>query len=171
MKFSTLAAAAALVLAGLSAPALAAPTAGATVYGPAGTAVGTIESVASDHAVLNTGSVKAALPLDAFVDGEKGPTVGWERAEFEAAVNQANAEKAAALAAALVAGAELVSSDGVALGSVTTVDDTDMVVVELETGPVSLPKDQFAFQNERLTFLATAADLKAAVAAQAGGGD
>ena len=75
MKFSTLAAAAAFALAGVSAPALAAPTAGATVYGPAGTAVGTIESVASDHAVLNTGSVKAALPLDAFGESDKGLTV------------------------------------------------------------------------------------------------
>jgi len=45
-----------------------------------------------------------------------------------------------------------------------------MVVVEhTSAGPIQLPKDQMTVQGANLTFLATAADLEAAVSAQTGG--
>ena len=37
-----------------------------------------------------------------------------------------------------------------------------------EAGAIQLPQDQFAMQNNQLTFMATAAQLSAAVSAQAG---
>jgi len=172
MKFSSFAAAAALALAGVSAPAFAqdaAVTVGAKVYGPQGGEVGTIERIDNGVAVVNTGNLTANLPVDSFGEGENGPTIGWNKAELEQAVTAANEEAAAALAAALVAGSELYSVDGVLLGTVESVGEDGLVVVELDSGPISLPKAQMAVQAEKLTFLATAADVEAAVAAQTGG--
>jgi hypothetical protein len=167
MKFSQLAAAAALALAGFSAQAFAAPTVGATVFGPDGGEVGKIEQVAGGNVVIDTGNLKAAIPADTLSDGEKGPTIGWNKAELEAAVGAANAEAGAALDAKLVAGNDVYSSDGIVLGKVSKVDG-ELVVVDLKDGATSLPKKQMAVQADKLTFLATAADVEAALAAQGG---
>jgi hypothetical protein len=172
MKLSTLAAAAALTLAGVSAPALAQGAgiaAGATIYGPDGEAVGTIEQVEGDNVVVNTGNMTAAVPASVLGEGETGPTIGWNRADFEAAITAANAEAEAQLEAQLAAGAQVYSVDGVLLGTVQSIDENGLVVVELESGPVALGKDQMTLQNDRVTFLATAADVEAAAAAAQGG--
>lgn len=166
MKFSTLAAAAALAF--LSAPAFAAVSVGAKIYGPDGAEVGTIEKIEGDNAVVNTGTVTATLPTSVFGEGDKGPTIGWNKAELEAAVTEAEQETAAALAASLMAGTEVFSVDGQSLGQIQSIDG-EFVVVELASGPVSLPKGQMAMQSEKLTFLATAADVQAAAAAAQGG--
>lgn len=171
MKFSTLAAAAALAVAGLSAPLLAQDagvTVGAKIYGPDGAEVGTIKSIDGDAVVVDTGNLTAALPTSSFGKGEKGPTLGWNKAELEAAVTEANQAAQADLAAALVPEAEVYSSDAVLLGKVESVDGEN-VVVTLASGPVALPKAQMAMQAEKLTFLATAADVQAAAAAATGG--
>src|SRR5690606_802985 len=113
MKFSTLAAAAALAVAGLSAPLLAQDagvTVGAKIYGPDGAEVGTIKSIDGDAVVVDTGNLTAALPASSFGKGEKGPTLGWNKAELEAAVTEANPAAAADLAAAHVPDAEVYSS-------------------------------------------------------------
>lgn len=167
MKLLSLAAA--LALAGLATPALAQVAVGATVFGPDGNAVGTIEQVEGDVAVVNTGNLTANLPVEVFGEGENGPVIGWSKADLEAAVTAANEEAEAALAAALTAGTDLYSVDGVLLGKVESLGDDGLVVVALESGPISLPRAQITLQADKLTFLATAADLKAAVEAQAGG--
>lgn len=169
MKFPILAAAVALAFTGTAAPALAQQevTAGTTIYGSDGAEIGTIESVDGPNVVLNTGSVTAALPADGIVAGDNGPTINITKAELEAAVNQANQAAADQLAAALVEGAEVYSADDVRLGTIKSVED-EVVVVELAGGPASLPKNQLALQSEKVTFLATAAALEAAVAAQGG---
>jgi hypothetical protein len=172
MKFATFAAAAAFAFAAVSAPALAQDAGvavGAKVFGPDGNEVGTIERVEGANAVVNTGTVTATLPTEVFGVGETGPTIGWNKAELEAAVNAEKEEAAAALAAALVTGTDFYSVDGVMLGKVESVGEDGLVVVNLATGPVSLPEAQFAMQAEKLTFLSTAADLEAAIAAQTGG--
>jgi hypothetical protein len=167
MKLKSFAAAAALACAAFAAPALAQDagvTAGATVYGPDGEAVGTIDKVEGGNAVVNSGSASAALPVDKFGKGEKGPTIGFTKAQFEAAVNAASAKSSEALAAALVAGADLYSSDGVLLGKVKTVSDDGNVVVDLPSGAFTVTKDQVALNGDKLTFRATKADVDAAVA-------
>ena len=164
MKFSSLAAAAALALAGVAAPAFAAaPAVGAKIYGSDGGEVGTVTSVQPGAVVVDLGTLSAALPDDAFGEGANGPTITMTKAELAAAVTQANEQAAAALAAALVEGADVYSSDAVLLGKVKTVQD-DLVVVERATGPVSLPRPQMALQGDKVTFLATAADVQAATA-------
>jgi hypothetical protein len=170
MKLRTLAAAAALAVAALSTATAAqtAPAVGAKIFGSDGAEVGTVTSTDGTNVVIDLGSVTAALPVSSIGEGENGPTIGWTKAELEAAVNEANAEAQAALAAALVPEAEVYSSDNVLLGKIKEITEDDLVVVELESGPASLPKKQMALQDGKVTFRATAADLEAAVAAQGG---
>ncbi len=170
MKLRTLAAAAALAAASLSTVAVAqtTPAVGTTIFGSDGAEVGTVASTDGTNVVINLGSVTAAMPVSSIGEGENGPMIGWTKAELEAAVNEANAQAQAELAAALVADAEVYSSDSVLLGKVKEVTADDLVVVELASGPASLPKQQMALQNGKVTFLATAADLEAAVSAQGG---
>lgn len=188
IKFSTLAAAAALAVAGVSAPALAQDTgiaAGATVYGPDGAAVGTIEKVEGANVVVNTGNMTAALPTEVFGEGENGPTIGWNKADLEAAIAAANseaeaqteaeiaaaeAEAQAALQARLTTGAEVYSVDGVLLGTISSVNGEGQVVVDLASGPpVALGPELMALRDDKVTLLATAADVEAAAAAAQGG--
>mgnify|MGYP000504205621 CR=1 FL=1 len=170
MKLTNFAMAAALALAGVSAPALAQDTAvavGATVYGPQGGEVGTVEKVVDGNVVVNTGNLTATLPASVFGEGEKGPTIGWNKADLEAAITAEQDKAKAAFEAALVPGHELYSVDGVLLGTVDSVGDDGLVVVALtDAEPVQLPKEQMTMAGDKLTFLATAADLKAALAAQ-----
>jgi len=166
MKLSTLAAAAALAIAGVSAPALAqnaGVTVGAKVFGPDGAEVGTIEQVQGGNVVVNTGSLTAALPAEVFGEGDNGPTIGWNKAQLEAAVNEANQAAEAQLATAFVPDADLYSSDGQLLGKVKSISG-DSFVVALASGEFTLPKEQVTMQNDKLTFLAKAADVAAAVA-------
>ena len=102
----TLLAAAAVALATASAPALAqaateaaapattaaAVVAGATVYGSDGNPVGTIDKVENGTALINSGTAKAALPLDKFGTSDKGPTIGFTKAQFEAAATAATSK-------------------------------------------------------------------------------
>lgn len=158
-----------------TAPATAAPAGdaavatGATVYGPDGTAVGTVEQVQGTNVVVNTGTMTATLPASVFAAGEKGPTIGWNKADLEAAIAAEEQKAVAALDTKLVAGAQLFTVDNVAVGTITEVKPDGMVVVEHTTaGPIQLPKEQMTVTGENLTFLATSADLEAAVSAQAG---
>ncbi|BBC73740.1 conserved hypothetical protein [Altererythrobacter sp. B11] len=171
MKLSHFAAAAALTLAGVSAPAFAQDAGvavGATVYGPQGGQVGTVEKVEGGNVVVNTGSMTATLPANVFGKGENGPTIGWNKADLEAAITAEEQKKDAAFAAALIPGAQLYSVDSVLLGSVESIGADGLVVVNLvDADAVQLPKEQMTMQAGKLTFLATAADLKAAVSAQA----
>jgi hypothetical protein len=174
MKLSTLAAAAALAIAGVATPALAqgaAVAVGAKVFGPDGSEVGTIEQVQGDNVVVNTGNLTAALPSSVFGEGENGPTIGWNKAQLEAAVNEANQAAEAQLQTAFVPEADLYSSDAQLLGKVKSVGE-DTFVVTLASGEFTLPKEQVTMPSDKLTFLATAADLAAAVAQASGqGGD
>jgi hypothetical protein len=169
-KISTLAAAAVLAFAGVAAPALAqtAVTVGAKVFGPDGSEVGVVEKVEGDNVVVNTGTLTAALPTDVFGTSDKGPTIGWNKADLEAAITAANDEAQAKAQAAIVAGAEVYSSDAVLLGTIKEVTADSLAVVELASGPASLPTKQMTLQGEKLTFLAKAADVEAAAKAAAG---
>jgi hypothetical protein len=143
-------------------------TAGATIYGPDGQSVGTVEQVEGTNVVVNTGTLTATLPANVFSAGANGPTIGWNKADLEAAIAAEEQKAVAALDTKLVAGAQLFTVDNVAVGTITEVKTDGMVVVNHTTaGPIQLPKEQMTVQGENLTFLATAADLNAAVSSQA----
>lgn len=63
--------------------------AGDTIYGPAGEAVGTVESVAGENFVISTGTNKATLPLASLGTGPNGPTISMTKDQLDAAIQQA----------------------------------------------------------------------------------
>jgi hypothetical protein len=168
MKFVRLAAAAALATAGMSGTAFAQDVAvGATVYGPEGNVVGTVESIADGVVTLDTGAHKAPLPANAFGKGDKGPTITVTKAQLDDMVEQQLAAAAAKRDAALVEGAAVATADGQALGTVKSIDG-DSVVVERSAGPVELKREHFAVnESGALMALFTAAQIDAAVAGAA----
>lgn len=70
-------------------------TAGQTVYGPSGEEVATVVSVADGNVVVNTGTQEATLAATSFTAGEKGPTLGFSKAELNAAIENANKQASA----------------------------------------------------------------------------
>ena len=81
--------------------------AGATVYGPQGNVVGTIESVANGQTVLDTGKHKVPLAVNMYGPGDTGPTITVTKVQLDGMVDAQLAEAAAARDAALVEGAIL----------------------------------------------------------------
>ena len=60
---------------------------GATVLGSDGSAVGKIESVSADAAVVSTGKAKAQIPFTSFGKTDKGLVIAMSKSQFEAAAS------------------------------------------------------------------------------------
>lgn len=163
MKFAKLAAATALALSSL--PALAAGpelAVGSTVYGPEGGVVGTVETIADGIVTVDTGKHKAPLPADVFGTSEKGPSITVTQVQINAMLDEQIAAAAAQRDAALVAGAMVHTAGDLMLGNVKSVDGDD-VVVDIETGPVSMKREHFAINaNGTLIALFTMEQIEAA---------
>jgi hypothetical protein len=154
---TTILAAAALSLAGMSGTAYAQAAsvqAGQTVYGSDGAEVGKIDKVENGTAVVNTGTHTLGLTLDKFGKSPKGPTISVTKAQLDDLVEKANADAAAKLDAALVVGAAVVDNAGATLGTIDKVDG-DNIVLKTEKGPVSMTRKYFAMTNGALTALVT----------------
>ncbi len=179
MKLASIAAAvlAATTLAGAAhaqgAAATSAPaanvTVGATVIGPDGTAVGTVESVADGVVTVDTGKHKAPLPANAFGTGENGPTITVTKAQLDTMIDEQLAAAHAQRDALLVAGAEVHTADHQVLGKVESIDGNNVIITRAE-GPVTLLREHFAAMDNMLMALFTAEQIEAAVAGQAQAG-
>ena len=141
-------------------------TVGATVIGPDGAAVGTVESVADGVVTVDTGKHKAPLPANAFGAGEAGPTITVTKAQLDAMIDEQVAAANAQRDAMLVAGAAVHTADHQALGTVKSVEGNN-VIVDREAGPVNLLREHFAVADNMLMALFTAEQIDAAVAGQA----
>lgn len=165
MKFPKLAAAAALAFAAV--PALAANpqvVTGATVYGPQGNVVGTIESVGGGIVTVDTGAHKAPLPENAFGQGDNGPTITVTKDQLDSMMADIEAKAAAQRDAALVVGAAVVSVDGQPMGTIESVDG-DAIVLAGDEGKAQLKREHFAVTaNGALTVLFTKQQLAQAIA-------
>ena len=144
------------------APAIAA---GATIYGPQGNEVGKVVSRTGDLVVVDTGKHSASLPAASFTSGAKGLAIGFTRDQLDAAVENAQQQAAAKLAAALVPGSAVTSSDGVAVGTVKEIDAEGIVTVERESGTYRLAKSHFNHNGTGLTLGITAQKLEDAIKA------
>lgn len=145
MKIAKLAILAAAIVATPIAASAAGPEAGATVYGPQGNPVGTIESVANGQAVLDTGKHRVPLGIESFGESEAGPTITVTKEQLNALMDEQIAAANAQRDAALVVGAAVVSADAQAAGTIKEIDEaTDAVVVERESGLVTLKREHFA---------------------------
>lgn len=58
---------------------------GASVVDQKGDAVGTVESVSAEGAVVSTGNARVQLPLNSFGKNDKGLVIGMSKSELEAA--------------------------------------------------------------------------------------
>lgn len=165
MKFSKMALAA-VAAAGLATAAYAQDvTVGATVYGPDGAQVGTVESVANGVVTVDTGTHKAPLPANAFAEGENGPIVSVNKADLDAMIAEQLAAANAQRDAALVEAAAVVTADNQPLGVVKSITGNDIIVTRGE-GDVSLLREHFAVnQTGQLMVLFTNAQLDQAAAA------
>ena len=64
--------------------------AGAQVIHTSGEAVGTVESVDEDGAVVSTGSTRAKLPFASFGKNNRGLVIALTKAQLEAAASEAS---------------------------------------------------------------------------------
>lgn len=167
MKFSKMALTA-IAAAGIATAAHAqGVTVGATVYGPEGGSVGTVESVANGVVTVNTGTNRAPLPTSAFGTSDKGPTITVTKAQLDSMIEAQMAAANAKRDAALVATATVVTADNQPLGIVKSVDG-NTVIVSRNEGDVNLLRKHFAVnQTGQLMVLYTAAQIDQAVASQA----
>ena len=142
-------------------------TAGATVYGPDGNEVGTVDKVSGTTAIVNTGKHSAALPTSAFGKNDKGLLVSMSKDQLDAAVEAAEAKASGALDTALVAGATVHSSDGQPMGTVKAISPEGVVTIDNAGSVFSLKKDAFTTDAQGLALRATKAAVDEAVAKQA----
>lgn len=148
---------------GAAAPASAAPTVGATIFDAQGGTVGTIASSDGTNAVVDTGTVKAAVPLTSFGTSPKGPTLGMTKAELEAAASQGAAQAAADFKAKMTTGATVYGTGGASLGTIKAID-AQFVTVTTAKGDAKLPVGSFGPGPQGVTIGMTAAQLDAAMA-------
>lgn len=147
-------------------------SAGATVMGNNDAAVGTIVSADADAVVVDTGTHQVPLPPSAFGESEAGPTLNVTKAQLDEMYAQQLAEAEAALEAALVVGAPVMTADAQALGMVDEIlEDEGNVIIKAEDEQlVTLPVDMLALdQSGSIVALANLADIQAALEAQVGG--
>jgi len=145
--------------------AAAAPAVGQKVYDAAGDEVGTITNLDGSTFVIDTGNHTATLALASLGSGPKGPVLGMTKLQLDAAINQAEANAAAALAAAMVIDAPVFASDGATqIGVIGELSD-DNVLLKTADGTVGLPRSAVTKGANGLQIGMTVDQFKAAAAA------
>ncbi|MFK3890225.1 hypothetical protein [Sphingomonas sp. NPDC079357] len=144
----------------------AAVTTGATVYDTSGGVVGTVESTDGSNAVVNTGTVKAAIPLTSLGKGAQGPVLAMTKAQLEAAAGQQQAQASAEFKSKLVPGATVYGTGGTQLGTIKSVDASGVTLTTAD-GDAVLPVTGFGPGPQGILLGMTAAQLKAAMSAAA----
>ncbi len=162
---------AAAALAALAANPALAQDVGETVMGNDGNAIGTVADANEQGVLLTVGEYQIAIPAGAFGTSEAGPTLNISRDQLVQMHEEQLAAAEAALTAALVEGAAVVTADPQPLGTVETVDEANVVIVREDETKVALPREMFAVDpNGALMARIMMADLEAALAAQADAG-
>lgn len=140
-------------------------TVGATVFGPQGNEVGTIEQVDGQSAIVNTGKHKVPLGLEAFGASDKGPTITVTKAQLDEIVDKQIAETNAKRDAALVAGTAVVSAQNAPLGTVDSVDG-DTVILARNDKKVALKREHFGMSEQGLMAYFTVEQIDQTLASQ-----
>ncbi|MBD2842392.1 hypothetical protein [Erythrobacter rubeus] len=136
--------------------------AGAVVYGNDDAPIGTVESNADGIVTVDTGAHKAPLPANLLAEREGKWTVNATKDQINSMLDAQKAEADAARDAALVAGAAVISADGMPAGTVYTVDDADTAIVQSDAGIITLKRESFVVDpNGALMVLFSAADIAA----------
>ena len=167
MKFKTALAAATAFTLATAAHAQVGPEVGATVYesqnGEVGGVIGTIETIENGTVIVDIDGMDAPLPANAFGEGPEGPVLAVTKAQLVQMLEQQKAQAVAARDAALIADAAVVSPNGVAVGTIESVEGDD-IVLALADGSVAPVRENFAADaNGNLVVLYTQAQLLAAL--------
>ena len=118
--------------------------AGTVIYGSDGEPVGTVIKNTGKVAVVDTGAHQAPLPLAAMAQREDKWVIGTTKTDLDAQMAERKAKAEAALTAALVPGAALMSADKQPAGTILAVDEAaDQVIVERAEGVLSLKRKHF----------------------------
>ena len=148
-----------------AAPAAAASvTAGAAVTDAKGGAVGTIASVSGDVAVVDTGAVKASIPVGSFAKTDSGFAIGMTKAELEAAAKGVSAQQQQQFLASLAPGIAVSDQNGGEVGTIEAVEG-DMVTVATPNVKAKLPKSAIVQGPNGAVIGMTQAQLEAAAKA------
>lgn len=139
---------------------------GATVYDAQGGVVGTIASTDGANAVIDTGTVKAAVPVGSLGTGAKGPTLGMTKAQLDVAAGQQSAQANQQFKSQLVAGATVYGTGGATLGTISATD-AQYVTLKTAKGEAKLPIAGFGPGEKGVTLGMTAAQLDAAMSGAA----
>lgn len=142
-------------------------TAGSSVVDTSGNAVGTIEQVNGDLAILSTGASKVSLPLNSFGASDKGLVLGMTKAEVDAAAAGASANSQAEVAAQVAPGATVSDTSGGTVGKVEAVEG-EFATVATAKSKVKLPITAFAKGATGPVIAMTADQLDAAASSAAG---
>lgn len=138
---------------------------GATVMGNDGIQIGTVTANDGANAVVDTGKHQVPLAVESFGEGDNGYTLNITKAELDAMMDEEVARREAALAAALVVGAEVATADDVSLGTIDEMSDAGITMVQ-DGSPLTLPREMFALDTDgTVMVLANKADIDAAIAA------
>lgn len=134
---------------------------GAVVLGRDGSSLGTIEHVADDLVLVNTGTHQAPVARQSFAFTEAGITINTTRSELDAMMDRQLAERAARIASSLLPGAEVVSIDDKLTATIAQIDySKGRVVLKAPVGHVALRKEHFALNGSgRLMALFTAEQI------------
>ena len=168
MKFTTLlATAAALAVVPFAAQA---QDVGASVTGNDDAEIGTVVMNDGTTVVVDTGMHKAPLPANAFGgDAEAGWTLNVTKTQLDEMMSAQLAEAAAALEAALVVGAPVVTADAQSLGLIDKIEDATIIIKGEDESLVTLPVDMLALDADgAIIARANMADIQAALEAQGG---
>lgn len=143
------------------------PTVGATVLGASGERIGTIDSVTAEAAVIDNGTNKAAVPLNAFAADAAGLKITLTKAQFDAAAEQAAAQAESQLKSQLVAGAQVKAADNTTvIGTVKSVAG-DIVTLTTTKGDIQVPMKGFAVGSTGIVSGLTPAQIEAAAGSAA----
>jgi len=145
-------------------PVAAPPTAGATVYDPAGGVVGTIASITGDMAVIDTGTNKIGYPMASIGTGANGPTIALTKVALDASYAEQKAKAAAELTAKLAPGTAVRSRNGSATVGTIKAVDAEFVTLTAANGDVRLPKSSFSLDQLGVIIGFTAEEFAAAIA-------
>lgn len=140
----------------------AAPKVGATVYDTSGGVVGTVASMDGGNAVIDTGTIKAAVPTTSLGKGTRGPVIAMTKAQLEAAAGAQRAQSTAAFQAQLQPGSTVYGTGGATLGTIKSVSG-DNVVLTTPSGEAAVPATGFGPGPKGVTLGMTAEQLKAAL--------
>lgn len=145
------------------AAAAAAPAVGATVMDTQGGMVGTIAAIEGGNATIDTGTVKAAVPLTSIGTSPKGPTLAMTKAELEAAAGQSTQAAQADFKSKLVTGAAVYGTGGASLGTISAMDDQYVTLKTAAGKEAKIPVGSFGPGPQGVTIGMTAAQLEAAM--------